>query len=123
MTAGFLVWAAGLLIETVADAQKFAAKRRPGGDARWMATGLWKYSRHPNYFGELLCWWGVFVFVAGNYSGWQWAGVIGPITLTYLLLHVTGIPTLEASANRKWGANADYQAHLRRTRKLVPLPR
>ena len=125
MTAGCLIWAAGLLIETVADAQKFAAKRRRGGGNRWMDTGLWKYSRHPNYFGELLCWWGVFVYVAGSFTGWQWAGVIGPLTLTYLLLNVTGIPTLEASARKKWGANADYQAYVRRTSRLMlwpPLP-
>jgi steroid 5-alpha reductase family enzyme len=123
MTAGWTIWVVGLVIETVADAQKFAAKRRPGGSSRWVDSGLWKYSRHPNYFGELLCWWGVFVFVAGNYRGWQWAGVIGPLTLTYILLKVTGIPTLEASAKRKWGSNPEYQAHVRRTRVLLPLPK
>lgn len=120
MTAGWLMWASGLIIETVADAQKFRAKRRPDGRNRWMETGLWKYSRHPNYFGELLCWWGVFVFVAGTYTGWQWAGIAGPLTLTHLLLNVTGIPTLEASANRKWGANPAYQAYFHGTNRLVP---
>lgn len=123
MSVGWAMWAGGLFIETVADAQKFAAKRRPGGGARWMESGLWKYSRHPNYFGELLCWWGVFVFVAGNYTGWQWAGVAGPLTITYLLLEVTGIPTLEASANRKWGNDPAYQAYVQRTSRLVPWKR
>jgi steroid 5-alpha reductase family enzyme len=120
MTAGWTIWIVGLAIETVADAQKFMAKRRPGGSSRWMDTGLWKYSRHPNYFGELLCWWGVFVFVAGNYRGWQWAGVLGPVTITVLLLFVTGIPTLERSAQRKWGSDPAYRAYVQRTNQLVP---
>ncbi|MBK9239924.1 MAG: DUF1295 domain-containing protein [Acidobacteria bacterium] len=123
MSLGAAIWAAGLLIETVADAQKFIAKRQPGGDRRWMSTGLWKYSRHPNYFGELLCWWGVFVFVAGSYTGWQWAGVLGPVSITWILLNVTGIPTLEASAQKKWGDNPEYLAHVRRTSRLVLWPR
>jgi steroid 5-alpha reductase family enzyme len=122
MSIGGALWAIGLVIETVADAQKFAAKRRPGGAGRWMTTGLWKYSRHPNYFGELLCWWGVFVYVAGSFAGWSWIGLIGPLAITWILLSVTGIPTLEASANRKWGHNPEYQAHLRRTSRLLPWP-
>ena len=87
-----------------------------------MDTGLWRYSRHPNYFGELLVWWGVFVFVAGDLSGARWITILGPIAITFLLLRVTGIPTLEASAARKWGDNADYQAYVRRTSRLVPWP-
>jgi steroid 5-alpha reductase family enzyme len=122
MSIGGTVWAAGLVIETVADAQKFAAKRRPGGDRRWMTTGLWKYSRHPNYFGELLCWWGVFAYVAGNFTGWAWIGVAGPLSITWILLKVTGIPTLEASALKKWGDDPAYQAHVRRTSRLVLWP-
>lgn len=123
MSVGGAIWALGLVIETVADAQKFAAKSRPGGGSRWMTTGLWKYSRHPNYFGELLCWWGVFIYVAGSFTGWQWAGIIGPVAITWILLKVTGIPTLEASAQKKWGADPEYQAHVRRTRTLIPLPK
>lgn len=122
MSLGGTVWAIGLIIETIADAQKFAAKGRPGGGHRWMTTGLWKYSRHPNYFGELLCWWGVFVFVAGDYTGWAWSGLVGPLAITFILLKVTGIPTLEASARKKWGEDPDYQAHLARTSRLLPWP-
>ena len=122
MTAGVMVWAAGFVIETVADAQKFAAKRQPGGESRWMDTGLWRFSRHPNYFGELLVWWGVFVFVAKDLTGLQWLTIIGPIAITFLLLRVTGIPTLEASAAKKWGNNADYQAYVRRTSRLMLWP-
>jgi steroid 5-alpha reductase family enzyme len=123
MTAGWTIWIAGLALETVADAQKFVAKRRPNGASRWMDTGLWKYSRHPNYFGELLCWWGVFAFGVGTYQGWQWAGIIGPVTITYLLLEVTGIPPLETTADRKWGSDPAYQAYLQRTNRLLPWKR
>jgi steroid 5-alpha reductase family enzyme len=122
MSIGLAVWSMGLVIETVADAQKFAAKRQPQGPGRWMTTGLWKYSRHPNYFGELLCWWGVFVFVAGDYTGFAWAGLIGPLAITWILLKVTGIPTLEASARKKWGDNPEYQAHVQRTSRLLLWP-
>jgi steroid 5-alpha reductase family enzyme len=122
MSIGLAVWSVGLVIESVADAQKYAAKSRAGGAGRWMETGLWRYSRHPNYFGELLVWWGIFGFVAGDLGGWQWASIIGPLAITFLLLKVTGIPTLEASAARKWGQNPDYQAYVRRTSRLVPWP-
>jgi steroid 5-alpha reductase family enzyme len=122
MTVGVALWAVGFVFETVADAQKFAAKSRPGGGNRWMETGLWRYSRHPNYFGELLVWWGIFVFVTGDLAGWQWLSIIGPLAITFLLLKVTGIPTLEASAANKWGQTPDYQAYVRRTSRLIPRP-
>jgi steroid 5-alpha reductase family enzyme len=123
MAPGAGAWLAGLVIETTADFQKFREKSRPGGSNRWVASGLWRYSRHPNYFGELLCWWGVFLFAAGNLEGWSWLAVAGPISITALLLFVTGIPTLEASALRKWGSDPAYAEYRRRTRLLVPLPR
>jgi steroid 5-alpha reductase family enzyme len=123
MTMGGIIWAAGLVIETVADAQKFAAKQRPGGGGRWVDTGLWSLSRHPNYFGEMLCWWGVYVFVAPDLGAWNALGILGPISITYILLKVTGIPTLEKSANAKWGANPEYKAYVARTRRLVPIRR
>lgn len=123
MTAGLTIWAAGLVIETLADAQKFAAKRRPGGNDRWVDEGLWRYSRYPNYFGEMLCWWGVYVFVAPDLGLWNLVGILGPVSITYILLKVTGIPTLEKSAAKKWGDNPAYHAYVARTRRLVPWPR
>jgi len=119
MAAGALTWAVGLAIETVADAQKFADRNQTGG-RRWTDRGLWRYSRHPNYFGELLCWWGVFLFALPGLGWWALPGLTGPITITILLLYVTGIPTLEASAERKWGRDPEYAAYRRRTNRLVP---
>jgi steroid 5-alpha reductase family enzyme len=119
---GALIWAAGLLIEAVADQQKFAHRRTAG--ARWTDIGLWKYSRHPNYFGELLCWWGVFVFTAADLAGMNaWLAAIGPLSITGVLLCLTGIPPLEESADRKWGKDPAYQAYKRRTNLLVLGPR
>lgn len=123
MSIGGTIWAAGLVIETIADAQKFSAKLKPGGGDRWVDTGLWSLSRHPNYFGEMLCWWGVYVFVAPGLGAWNALGILGPVSITWILLKVTGIPTLEKSANRKWGANPEYQAYVRRTRRLLPWSR
>ena len=122
MMVGAIVWAVGFVIEAIADAQKFAAKSRPGGEARWIETGLWRYSRHPNYFGELLVWWGIFLFVVRDLSLVERVTIIGPLAITFLLLRVTGIPTLEASAAKKWGDNPGYQAYVARTSRLVLLP-
>jgi steroid 5-alpha reductase family enzyme len=123
MSIGGTIWALGLIMETVADAQKFAAKTRPGGNERWVDEGLWRYSRYPNYFGEMLCWWGVFLYVAPGLGAWNALGMLGPVSITVILLKVTGIPTLEKSAAKKWGSNPEYQAYLNRTRRLVPWPR
>lgn len=121
MTAGLVIWAAGWLIEAVADQQKFAHKRTPG--AKWTNTGLWKWSRHPNYFGELLCWWGVFLFVSSELPGFDfYLGLLGPLAISGVLIFLTGIPPLEESADRKWGADPAYQEYKRRTNVLVPGP-
>lgn len=117
---GLLVWSAGLVIETVADLQKFRHKTRAG--VGWTCSGLWRYSRHPNYFGELLCWWGVFLFVLPDLAGWEWAAVAGPLTLTFLLLRVTGVPPLRKRAVERWGDDPRYREYVRSTRLLVPWP-
>jgi steroid 5-alpha reductase family enzyme len=122
MALGAAVWAVGLVIETVADQQKFAFKRTPEGRGRWTDVGLWKNSRHPNYFGELLCWWGVFVYAAPGLGAWALLAVVGPLAITGILLFATGIPTLDASAMKKWGADPEYQAYRARTSLLVPWP-
>jgi steroid 5-alpha reductase family enzyme len=121
MTAGAVVWAIGLAIEAIADQQKFAHKRMAG--AKWTDVGLWRVSRHPNYFGELLCWWGVFLCVSGSLAGVDWLiGLLGPLAITGVLLFLTGIPTLEQSADRKWGGDPAYQHYKRTTSILIPWP-
>ncbi len=122
MAAAAAVWAAGWTIETVADIQKFRHKMRPGTGRGWTDTGLWRYSRHPNYFGELLCWWGIFAYAAPAFTGWAWLTVAGPLALTFLLLRVTGIPPLERRAEEKWGGDPAYRRYVGTTPRLVPWP-
>ena len=81
-----------------------------------MQTGLWKYSRHPNYFGEILMWWGIFVIIVPYPYGWL--AVISPMTITLLLVYVSGIPMLE----KRYRGNAVFEAYKQRTSKLIPLP-
>ncbi len=121
MPLGLLIWAVGLGIETTADIQKFMFKLRPENGGRWTDIGLWKKARHPNYFGEMTVWWGLFLYSAGALSGWQWLTVIGPVFITGLLLFVTGVPPLEKSYQKRFGKNKDYQAYKRSTRLLVPV--
>jgi steroid 5-alpha reductase family enzyme len=120
--AGTAIWLVGLAIETVADAQKSAFKSKPENRERFITTGLWRYSRHPNYFGEMLVWWGLFVYAAPFLEGWAYAVVIGPVFITLLLLFVSGIPLLERSADAKYGEDPAYREYKRRTSILVPLP-
>jgi steroid 5-alpha reductase family enzyme len=120
--AGSVIWLVGLVIEAVADAQKSAFKGKQENRGRFITSGLWKYSRHPNYFGEMLVWWGLFVFAVPFLHGAAFAVVIGPVFITLLLLFVSGIPLLERSAEARYGDDPAYREYKRRTSILVPLP-
>jgi steroid 5-alpha reductase family enzyme len=120
--AGAAVWLVGLLIEAVADAQKAAFRAKEENRGRFVASGLWRYSRHPNYFGEMLVWWGLFLYVVPVLHGAAFALVVGPVFITLLLLFVSGIPLLEKSADEKYGSDGAYRDYKRRTSILVPLP-
>ena len=119
---GACVWLAGLLIEAVADAQKSGFRAKDENRGRFVASGLWRYSRHPNYFGEILVWWGLFVYAVPVLHGASFAVVAGPVFITVLLLFVSGIPLLERSADEKYGDDPAYRDYKRRTSILVPLP-
>jgi steroid 5-alpha reductase family enzyme len=119
---GGLLWLFGFAFEGVADLQKFRFKNRSENRDRWMQQGLWKYSRHPNYFGEAMCWWGIFIISASGLNGWMWATVAGPAFLTALLLFGSGIPPLEKKADQKYGGDEAYQLYKRRTSIFIPLP-
>lgn len=117
---GIVVWALGMVIEIVADAQKSAFRKDPRNKDEFIRTGLWSRSRHPNYFGEIVIWVGVFVTAAPVLTGWQWVAVISPLFVILLLTRVSGIPLLEARAEKKWGDRADYVAYRDSTPVLVP---
>ncbi len=119
---GLAIWLIGLTLETIADWQKFQFKNQLENRGQWIDSGLWRYSRHPNYFGEMLCWWGIFIFSIPFQSGWSWLTIIGPIIITTLLLFVTGIPPLEKRYNKRYENNDDYQQYKEQTSLLIPLP-
>lgn len=117
--AGSILWLVAISGEALADAQLSAFKRKPGNRGRVCDAGLWRYSRHPNYFFEWLIWVAYFVFACT--APWGWIAFIGPAGILYLLLRVTGIPlTEEQSLRSKGDAYREYQ---RTTSAFVPLPR
>ena len=117
---GMVIWVVGLNIEVVADTQKSAFRANPANKDEFIRTGLWSRSRHPNYFGEILVWVGVFVTAAPVLAGWQWIAVLSPAFAVLLLTRVSGIPLLEARADAKWGKRADYVAYRESTPVLIP---
>lgn len=121
--AGFVIWMVGLMCEATADWQKYRFSQDPANKNKWIATGIWRYSRHPNYFGEIMVWVGVYLFVFASLEGWMlWVGLVSPLFIASLLLFVSGIPILEKSADQRWGNDPKYQAYKRRTSILVPMP-
>ena len=89
---------------------------------RFIDTGLWAWSRHPNYFGEILLWIGVAVIALPVLSGWQLLTLVSPLFVTFLLTRVSGIPMLEAVGRKRWGDDAAYQQYLESTPSLIPRP-
>uniref|UniRef100_A0A2N9IMP7 Uncharacterized protein n=1 Tax=Fagus sylvatica TaxID=28930 RepID=A0A2N9IMP7_FAGSY len=119
---GWIIWSVGFLVEAAADQQKLVFKNSPENRGKWCNVGLWQYSRHPNYFGEIFLWWGVFVASTPVLEGAEWLVILGPIFLTLLLLFVSGIPLLEESADKKFGNVTGYRFYKRTTSPLIPLP-
>lgn len=119
---GTAMWLKGFLIESVADNQKFIFKKDPKNKGRFISSGLWKYSRHPNYFGEILVWWGITISCIPYFNGSDFIFFISPIFITLLLLFVTGIPLLEKSWDEKWGTDPDFIQYKKQTNLLIPMP-
>lgn len=119
---GIVIWLAGFAIEVVADQQKAAFRRDPANEGRFISSGLWAWSRHPNYFGEIALWTGIAIMAIPLLSGWRWVVLISPVFVTLLLTRVSGIPMLEARAQKRWGDDADFQAYTRDTSMLIPRP-
>lgn len=121
--SGMYIALAGLMIETIADYQKFTFKQNPKNKDKFIQSGLWKYSRHPNYFGEILVWLGVYLFTYSYLNfGQRLLFAISPLFITYLLIFVTGLPKLEKYADQKWGHDKAYQKYKSQTNVLMILP-
>ena len=117
---GFVVWAVGFGIEIVADLQKSRFNADPAHKGRFISTGRWGRSRHPNYFGEIVLWTGVAIVALPTLQGWQWVALISPLFVALLLTKVSGVPLLERKADAKWGGQPDYEAYKASTPVLVP---
>jgi steroid 5-alpha reductase family enzyme len=114
--AALALWIAGFIIEALADRQLGRFIRQSTNHGRVMRSGLWRYSRHPNYFGELVQWWAIALLAVGPAAGWL--GLAGPLLLTYLIVFVSGIPSIEKRQAQK----PEYSAYKRQTSMLLPLP-
>lgn len=116
LIVGALLWFFGFAFEVIGDSQlkKFIKDSRNKG--KIMTNGLWKYTRHPNYFGEVTQWWAVGII--GLTWPYGWLGLIGPVVITFLILKVSGVPLLE----NKYANNPQYQAYKVKTSMLIPLP-
>ncbi len=119
---GIAVWITGILIEIVADRQKSAFRADPANKGRFINTGLWAWSRHPNYFGEIVLWTGMAIIAVPVLEGWQWATLISPVFVALLLTKVSGVPMLEKAADERWGGQDGYEAYKRNTPVLVMRP-
>jgi steroid 5-alpha reductase family enzyme len=112
---GLVIWSIGFFFETVGDWQLRAFIKDPNRTGI-MTDGLWKYTRHPNYFGEVTQWWGIWILMLHVPFGWL--GVIGPLAITFSILKLSGIPMLE----RKYDDNAEFQEYKKRTSAFFPMP-
>jgi steroid 5-alpha reductase family enzyme len=117
---GFLVWAFGFAFEVIADSQKSRFNADPANKGKFIQTGLWSRSRHPNYFGEIVLWIGIAIIAIPVLQGWQWVAMISPLFVTLLLTRVSGVPMLEKKADKKWGGQEDYETYKKNTPVLIP---
>jgi len=117
---GWGMWAVGFVVESAADAQKFSFRSDPANKGRFITSGLWRYSRHPNYFGEILMWVGICVSCSTCFWGWAWLAWLSPAFNAFLLLRVSGVPMLEKAGEEKWGSEPAYRHYMQNTSCVVP---
>ncbi len=111
---GIIIWIKGYFFEVVGDYQLKKFIKDPNNKGKIMTSGLWKYTRHPNYFGESIMWWGIFLISINSNLGLL--GIISPILITFLLVFVSGVPLLE----KKYSNNKEFQEYAKRTSKFIP---
>lgn len=119
---GLLIWMLGFGIEAAADAQKRAFRADASNKGRFIRSGLWSWSRHPNYFGEIVLWIGIAVMASSVLEGLQWVAWISPLFVTLLLTKISGVPLLEEIADQRWGGQAEYEAYKKETPVLLLRP-
>lgn len=120
--AGAAIWVFGFVWEVIADRQKAAFKEDPANKGDFINVGLWRWSRHPNYFGEITLWTGILVMTLPLLSGTAWLAVISPLFVTLLLTKVSGINLQNKQAKERWGDDPAYQRYRKNTPALIPMP-
>uniref|UniRef100_A0A8D0C0W8 Steroid 5-alpha reductase C-terminal domain-containing protein n=1 Tax=Salvator merianae TaxID=96440 RepID=A0A8D0C0W8_SALMN len=118
---GWGIWAVGFIIESVADQQKWHFRSNPDNAGKFIQSGLWAYSRHPNYLGEILIWTGLFISAASVLRRWQYISILSPMLVWFLLNYISGIPILEKAAMKRWGKEPAFQTYLQKTPVLWPV--
>ena len=119
---GTLIWIFGFSIEVIADQQKTNFKDDPANKDKFINVGLWSWSRHPNYFGEMVLWIGIALIAFPVLIGWQLVALISPIFVIFLLTKISGVTMLESRGNKKWGDDEEYKNYIKNTSVLIPLP-
>ena len=117
---GISMWIIGFGIEVVADSQKTKFRGITTNKGKFITEGLWAHSRHPNYFGEIVLWFGVAIIASSALQGWAYISLISPVFVFVLLTKISGIPLLEIQAQERWGNDPKYQEYLRNTPALIP---
>jgi steroid 5-alpha reductase family enzyme len=112
---GVAVWAVGMFFETVGDLQLARFRADPRNHSKVFDRGLWRYSRHPNYFGEFCVWWGIYALALA--TGEAWWSVLGPLTMSFILFWLSGVPEMERHLRRR---GEEYESYIRRTSAFFP---
>ncbi len=120
---GLILWCAGFAIEVIADHQKQVFRSKPENARRFITTGLWAWSRHPNYLGEIMLWTGVAVMALPVLQGWQFLTLMSPFFVYYLLTRVSGIEMQERQNDKTWSSDPTYWRYKETTPALWPLTR
>jgi len=119
---GTSLWAFGFVFESISDFQKYNFRINPDNNGKFCNKGLWSISRHPNYFGEITLWWGIFITSSNVFIQEMYWTILSPITITFLLLFISGINILEASSNKKYGMLDEYKEYKKNVSILIPFP-
>ncbi len=122
VVVGLVIWIAGFVVEVIADRQKSAFRSDPANRGRFISTGLWAWSRHPNYFGEIALWTGMAVMAVPSLSGAQYVTLVSPVFVLLLLTRISGVPLLERRGMKKWGDDPAYQQYVASTPALMLRP-
>ena len=117
---GVIVWVIGIVFEIVADEQKRIFRLEKNNESKFISSGLWGISRHPNYFGEIVLWIGIAMISVPSLSGFQYITLISPLFITLLLTKISGVNLLEDHADKKWGSLPEYIEYKKETSVLVP---